>query len=294
MNSNWLNYHHLYYFFMIAKTGSISSASKVLRIGQPALSTQLKGLESALGVILFERGRNGFTLTDEGKLAYQYAERLFQLGEEFVSAISEKKRSAKSVRLGALDGISKHIIARVVEGLSGVSTGNISVFEGDGNLLLQDLKDFKLDLVVSNYPPPVGDHQFLAKKIAKLNVGVLGSSKFKSKRKGFPRSLNGQPFIFSTNHSKLRQDLDHFFSNNRIVVNPVIESQDTALQKILAMEGKGLVALPLFAVQEYIDENKLTLIGKLELVEEVWIISAKRNISDGVFQGVVQNFKFLE
>jgi LysR family transcriptional activator of nhaA len=291
MSKSWLNYHHLYYFYIIAKSGSISKASKELRLGQPALSTQLKGLESTLGVVLFERTKSGFNLTEDGKVAYAYSEQLFKLGEELLAVVSERKIKTRHIRLGALDGIPKHVIARIVESLSKVSSGKISVLEGSGDQLLQDLKEFKLDLLVSNYPPPVSDRLMIAKPISRLKVGVYGSEKFKKLKKDFPKSLNDQPFIISTSHSKLRQDLDHYFTIEQLSINPIVETQDTALQKILGVNGKGLLALPNFAVEELVDERKLFKLGDFDLYEELWMITPKRSISEGIFQKFLQEFK---
>src|SRR5918997_3097555 len=79
----WLNYHHLLYFYTVAREGSVARAAEVLHLTQPTVSTQVRLLERALGERLFERRGRGLALTDAGRLAYRYAEEIFALGREF-------------------------------------------------------------------------------------------------------------------------------------------------------------------------------------------------------------------
>ena len=83
----WLNYHHLLYFRTIATEGSISRASEKLSVGQSALSSQLKQLEESIGQQLFQRKGRSLELTEAGKVALEYAEEIFQKGEEFVGRL---------------------------------------------------------------------------------------------------------------------------------------------------------------------------------------------------------------
>ena len=86
----WLNYHHLLYFRTIATEGSISRASEKLSVGQSALSSQLKQLEESIGQQLFQRKGRSLELTEAGKVALEYAEEIFQKGEEFVQIFNNK------------------------------------------------------------------------------------------------------------------------------------------------------------------------------------------------------------
>ena len=90
MTQSWLNYHHLYYFKVIATEGSIAKASKTLRLGQPTLSAQLKLLEDVIGQKLFERQNRRLILTDAGRVALDYANEIFRLGSELLDTINQR------------------------------------------------------------------------------------------------------------------------------------------------------------------------------------------------------------
>ena len=111
--------------------------------------------------------------------------------------------------------------------------------------------------------------------------------------KTFPESLNDQPIILPTVHSKLREDIDYYFNNKKIFFEKIAEVQDTSVQKLLAVDGEGLIAVPEFSIKGSVFEKELFFIGSLENVfEEFWLISAKRTISNPVVSKLMKNFKF--
>lgn len=279
-----LNFHHLYYFYVIAKEGSIAKAAERLRIGQPTLSTQLRQLETSLGKELFERRKQRLYLSESGKLAYEYADQVFNLGSEMIEALQERLTNNRvHVQIGALDSVPKSIILKTI--LQAYKLGNcsVSVLEGDGGYLLRELMAHKLDILLANYPPQQEAKSIYSKAIAKLKVVVCGAPKFKELKKNFPFSLEGQPFIFPTVHSQLRRDLEHFFKINEIRVDQTAETQDTSLQLLLGKEGVGLIPIAELAAQDLIKEKKLVVLGTLEGIhEEIWLASASRKIENPI------------
>src|SRR5690606_23606365 len=115
----------------------------------------------------------------------------------------------------------------------------ISILEGKGDELFRELSVHRLDLIVSNYPQ-VKKNSFYSRSVARLPVAVYGAEKFKGLKRGFPQSLDGQPFVLPTAHSKLRHDLNHYFKLHGIHASSVAETQDTSLQRLLAEHGVGL------------------------------------------------------
>lgn len=288
----WLNYHHLHYFYTIAKEGSIAKAADKLKIGQPTLSTQLKQLEEALGKNLFERRKQRLHLSEAGKVAYQYADQVFQLGSEMVEVLQDRLQNNRvHVQIGALDSVPKHIILEVILQAYQQGNCNVSVLEGAGGDLLRELGAHQIDLLLSNYPPNVDFKTVYAKSIAKLDVVVCASPKFKHLRKDFPRSLEGQPFVFPTVHSKLRRDLDHYFLVNDIRVDRIAETQDTSLQKLLGAEGVGLIPIAEVAASDLLKEKKLIVLGTLKGVyEEIWLMAADRKIDNPIAAKLMKGF----
>ncbi len=281
----WLNYHHLIYFREIANEGSISKASEKLLIGQPALSAQLKQLEDQLEIELFERKNRKLILTDAGKVVLKYANEIGQLGQELLQVIADKSYSNKTpFRLGALDSVPKQIVWEIAQKARSYGDCFVSIVEGDQEELTQELLSRNIDCFISNYSGDISkDKNMNSKSFVKAPVSIYGSKQFLSCKTNFPKSLNGQPMILPTHHSKLRHDLDYFLDSKKIKILSELETQDTALMKIFAAQGAGLAALPDVAALDQVRSNTLYKIGTLpNIKEEYWIISSKRTIDNPI------------
>ncbi len=290
----WLNYHHLFYFRTIAKAGGIAKAAEKLRLGQPTLSTQLKQLEDALGRSLFERKNRSLVLTEAGKIALDYAENIFRTGDELLQVLEDGAVSGRTdVKIGALDSVPKRLLSNLVRAALKEKNVTVSLLEGRGDELFRELFSHQLDLIVSNYPPSSLEFgRIYSRSLAKIPVAVFASAEFIGLKKKFPESLNGQPFILPTAHSKLRHDLDHYFKINGLRIIPIVETQDTSLQKLLGIDGLGLIPLPEFTAKDLVGEKKLVKLGTLQDVkEEFWLISAARKIENPVAARLMKSFQ---
>jgi LysR family transcriptional regulator, transcriptional activator of nhaA len=291
----WLNYHHLYYFWITAKEGSISRASDKLRVGQPTISTSIKNLEESLNQSLFSRRGRGLHLTEAGKVVLDYANQIYTLGNELMEVIKDESFSKRThVQFGALDSVPKTLVQSLIHSAQKIAPCAISVIEGDGDFLFRELLAHRIDLVISNFSPTIGrSEQYFARQLAKIPITVFSTKKFQSLKRNFPKSLQDQPFIMPTLHSKLRHDLNHFFQINKITVDVIIETQDTSIQKLLGNEGMGLVPLPDFAGKELIKEGKLIKIGKLHgVTEDFWLVSSPRKFSNPIAETLMKNFNW--
>ncbi len=281
----WLNYHHLIYFKEIANEGSISKASEKLLIGQPALSAQLKQLEEQLQIELFERKNRKLVLTDAGKVVLKYANEIGQLGQELLQVIADKSYSNKTpFRLGALDSVPKQIVWEIAQKARSYGDCFVSIVEGSQEELSQELSARNVDCFISNYSGDFSkDKNMNSKSFVKATVSIYGSKDFLHCKTNFPKSLNGQPMILPTHHSKLRHDLDHFFDAKKIKILSELETQDTALMKIFAGQGAGLAALPDIAATDLVKSSMLFKIGTLpNIKEEYWLIGSKRTIDNPI------------
>lgn len=289
----WLNYNHLYYFWVIAREGSISKASDKLNVGQPALSMQLKQLEDSLNYELFERRGRALHLTDSGQVVYKYANDIFTMGHEMLEVLkdSSMKESTIHLSLGALDSVPKHIVSQVIENAFAISNCKVTITEGSMDHLMRELSNHRVDIVISNHPFPASRAGFYSKSIAKLPVHLYGTKEDLSLKKDFPQSLQNKKLILPTSHSKLRSDLDHYFDLKDINMQVVAETQDTSLQKILGARGVGLVPLPFEGNVLPIDRKELCEIGVLDHVfEEIYFVSATRKIVNPVAAEMMKEF----
>ena len=291
---SWLNYHHLYYFRVIAAEGSIARAARILRLGQPTLSAQLRQLEDKLGIQLFERQHKKLILTEHGRMALEYASEIFRMGPDMVEVLQDRITPSRThVQLGALDSISKQHIARMIQAAYRIGPCSVSVLEGDGDSLVRELLAHRIDLILTNRPPAVSDgRKVVVRSLARLPVVVCGAERYKDLRKDFPRSLDKAPFVMPTPHSKLRHDVEHFLSTNRIQPDVVAETQDTSLQKILGTQGVGVLPVAESAATALLKRGDLMRLGVLEGVhEEIFLVAASRKIENPVSSRLFRTFE---
>lgn len=283
--NHWINYHHLFYFKTIAEEGTVSKAAEKLRLGQPTLSAQLKQFEDTLGVQLFERHHKKLVLTEQGKVALDYSKNIFRMGSEMYEVLHDRLKPLRpSLHLGALDSVPKQIVLQLVKHAFRISPCQISLSEGKSDEMLRELIAHRMDLMVTNFLPTGIDAKGLyPKSITKKNVAFYGAPKFKTLRKGFPKSISGVPMIFPTYDSRLRQDLDHWAKLNKIELNIITESQDISVKKLMAVSELGLIPTATHTVTGQILRGELVEIGQLLGVhEELFLVTAQRKIENPI------------
>lgn len=292
--SQWINYHHLFYFKTIAEEETVSKAAKKLRLGQPTLSAQLKQFEHTLGVQLFERHHKKLILTEQGRIALEYSKNIFKMGSEMYEVLHDRLKPLKpSLHLGSLDSVPKQIILQLVKHAFRISPCQITLLEGKYDELSRELTSHRLDLLVTNFLPAGVDGKGLSpKSITKRNVAFYGSEKFKTLRRNFPKSISGEPMILPTYDSKLRSDLDHWSKLNKLELNIVVESQDISVKKLLAINGLGLIPTASHNVTGQVLRGELVEIGQIHgIYEELYLITAQRKIENPIAAKLWRSFK---
>lgn len=291
--SPWINYHHLFYFKTIAEEGSVSKAAEKLRVGQPTLSSQLKQFEEILGVQLFERSHKKLTLTEHGRIALDYAKNIFRMGSEMYEVLHDRLKPLKpTLHIGALDSIPKKIILQLSRQALKISPCQITLSEGKSDALLRELISHKMDIMVTDFVPSGLDGRgIFAKSITKRNVAFYGAPKFKALRKGFPKSISGQAMILPTYDGKLRQDLDHWAKLNGVELNIIVESQDIAVKKLMAVHEFGLIATAIHTVTGQVLRGELVEIGQIQGVhEELFLLTTQRKIENPIASKLKNSF----
>ncbi len=290
----WINYHHLIYFKEIANHESISKAAEVLKVGQPALSSQLKSLEEYLGVKLFERKNRRLFLTESGRVTLEYAKKISSLGQELIQVIDDKVFTEEvHLSVGALDSIPKHLISDIVDFAHKKTGCFLSIFEDSMDALLRDLVAHQIEVIISDHEV-TGQRgkNIYSKKILKKPIYAYAAPEFSNLKTKFPQSLDGVSCIVPTTHSKLRKDLEHFFHVNGIRPRFIAETQDTALQKILASKSDGVIFLPGFTTKDLVQNDKLIKLGGLpNIYSDYYLVYSKRLIENPALNLVIkQNF----
>lgn len=291
--SPWINYHHLLYFKTIAEENSVSKAAEKLRVGQPTLSAQLKQFEDALGVKLFERQHKKLLLTEQGRVALDYARNIFAMGSEMYEALHDRLKPSKpSLCIGALDTIPKQIVLQLVKAALRITHCQITLLEGRPDELLRELSAHRMDLLLTNFIPTALEAKGLFHRVVtKKTVSIYGAPKFKALRKGFPKSISNQPMILPTYDSKLRYDLDHWSKTMQIEFDVLIESQDIAVKKLMAVSGLGLLPAATHTVTRQMLAGELVEIGSLTgVTEELHIVTAQRKIENTIAKELMRSF----
>lgn len=243
----WLNYHHLLYFWTVARTGSISAASKELRLASPTISNQIRKLEDNLGEELLRRSGRKLVLTDMGRIAMRYADEIFSLGQEFTSTMKERP-TGRPLRfcVGIADVLPKTIAFRLIEPALRLRTPiHLICREDRPDHLLADLAVHDVDVVLSDAPAsPAANIRAFNHLLGESDVSFLAPRKLSFLKKGFPRSLDGAPFLLPLDNTALRRDLDEWFHSQKLRPAVMGEFADLALLRVFAEEGFGVFAVP--------------------------------------------------
>ncbi len=280
---DWLNYHHLYYFWTVARLGSVAAACKELRLAQPTVSTQLRTLERAFHVELFERVGRGLRLTDAGRMAFNYAEEIFGLGRELQSTLrgGSKARTAPLV-VGIVDSLPKLIAYRLLAPALALSDApQLVCREERVERLLSELSVHALDLVLSDAPIPPGFHlKAFSHLLGESPLTFFGTPRLAGKyRRNFPTSLNGAPLLLPISQSPLRRQIDSWLQDQAIIPKIVGEFEDSALMKSFGRAGAGVFPGPTVIDSEIRREYEVEVIGRIDLVKEsYYVISPERRI----------------
>jgi LysR family transcriptional activator of nhaA len=279
----WLNYHHLLYFWTVARIGSVSRASAELRLTQATVSAQLKSLERALGEKLFRKSGRHLVLTDTGKVVFRYAEEIFSLGQELMGTLKGRPpgRMAR-VTVGVTDVMPKLVVYQLIEpALKLKEPYRIICREGTNSELLAALAVHDIDVMLSDAPmDPAVNVRAFNHLLGESGVILFGAAGLVAKyRTGFPQSLDGAPFLLPTSNTTARRSLDQWFEARHIRPAIVAEFEDSALLQVFGQRGLGLfVAHSLISV-EIQRQYGVKVVGQLDgVTERFYAVSLDRNL----------------
>jgi len=261
----WLNYHHLYYFWVVARAGTISGACRQLLLSPATISAQLRELEHSLGNPLFHRIGRSLRLTELGRVALGYADEIFGLGQELLGVIKRgEPAAARKLRVGVDDALSKQFTFRLLQPVFEMKPPTrIVCIEGTPLQLLPPLAAHDLDVVISDRPadPTVRVRAF-SHLLAECGVWIMAERSLATKlRRGYPKSLNGAPALLPTPGTALRQSLDQYFERADVRPHVVGEFEDSALLAACGHRRVGFFAVPAVLARAYPAAAPVSRIG---------------------------------
>ena len=280
---DWLNYHHLLYFWMVAKEGGISRAAQQLHLAQPTLSSQIQKLEKSLGAKLFDRAGRSMVLTETGQLVYRYADEIFTLGRELTDTLKGVPvQGTLRLTVGVPDVLPKLIVYQLLKpALELEEQVRIVCHEGKLQDLLADLALHRLDIVLAESPITPGTHiRAFNHLLGESRVSIFGTAELAKKyERDFPRSLHGAPMLLPTQNTQMQRALEQWLDVNDIRPHIVHEFEDSAVLKVFGQHGEGLFAAPSAIEDEISRQYRVRVIGHLdEVKEQFYAISVERRL----------------
>ena len=279
----WLNYHHLLYFWTVAREGSIAQACEKLHLAQPTISTQLRRLEKSLGQPLFRKSGRNLVLTEFGQTVYQYADEIFSLGRELVDTV-RGRATGRPLRfsVGVADVLPKLIAYRLIEpALKLPEPVQIVCLESTPDQLLAALSVHSLDLVLTDAPlPPTVKVKAYSHLLGECGVTLFGTPALAAAhRRGFPGSLAGAPLLLPTPGTSLRRALAPWLDEQDLRPQILGEFDDSALMKAFGYAGVGLFFAPSAIEGEVKKQYGSQAVGRVDTIRErFYAISVERRI----------------
>lgn len=278
----WLNYHHLYYFWTVARAGTIARASEELHLAQPTISSQIKMLEDSLGQKLFERQGRRLVLTDVGRTVLRYAEDIFRMGRELQHAVKGHPTGQKMrLEVGVADVIPKLVAERLLQpAVTAIPSIHLRCREGPVSQLMAALAMHELDVVLTDAPitEPVRVKAF-NHLLGETGVTVFASGPLTSLKKNFPQSLTGAPALLPSEGTSLRRALDSWMESRGIRPNVVGEFDDSALMQAFGARAAGFFAAPTVIEDSVTAQSGATVVGRIEEIRErYYAVSVERRL----------------
>jgi LysR family transcriptional activator of nhaA len=281
--NEWLNYHHLFYFWRITREGGLARAAARLHVSHSTISAQLRSLEAFLGAPLFERRGRRLVLTPMGAETAAYASDIFRLGNELVDvARGSSQVTSPTFRVGVASSLPKTLVYRLLEpALRGKPSMRMQVGQGELTRLLPELAAHRLHLLLSDRPAVEGSlGPVYSHRLGESEIWLYGDKKLAARyRRNFPDSLQGAPVLLPGHDSALRATLERWFADRDLRVEVVAEADDAGLLRVFGSKGLGLFPVRAGLRSEVEASSGAECVGRLESAcETYYAVSVERRV----------------
>ena len=293
-NPQWLNYHHLRHFWMIARHRSVTRAAEKLKISQSTLSEQLAELEDWLGETLFDRRGRELHLTDAGRVALEHAETIFTTGHELITRFRQSGETQQRVlRIGAVGPLSKNLQFDFIQPLLTDTRTKVVVVAGALDELTRQLQEHKVDLVLSNIPMRADQEQGIFNHLlGEVPVFLVGGKKMKLSLGKFPKFLKDVPLFLPSRQSDVRADFDLILANAGIEPFVHAEVDDMALLRLLALSGEGLALVSKIVVERELKSREINFMLRVPaLTEKYYALTVRKRFQNAWLGEIVEAFR---
>ncbi|MEI8344450.1 MAG: LysR family transcriptional regulator [Candidatus Omnitrophota bacterium] len=291
------NYHHLYYFYVIAREGSMSKAAKILSLGQPTLSTQLKQFESYFSVKLFEREGKRLRLTEEGRYVLSYAQQIFDLGREFVDGMSDRSKPGQlQIQIGALITIPKSFLENMLKIIFRIHPNvYVSLHEDDAEKLVDGIRSHLFDFVLMDVPLRGSPRDEIQNyEVGRHRIVFCANPELAKKYRHLPQDLNNAPMILPTEHSQDYHAVQEYFAKHRITPKIIAEIQDVEVARRMTCAGIGIAPLNELNVHGASADERLVILdknAKHPIQDVLYLITKKRKKPHPLTQKIINELQ---
>jgi LysR family transcriptional activator of nhaA len=291
---NDINFRHLYYFWVVAKEGGITRAAERLGLAVQTVSSQLTLLEQSLGKTLFSQQGRRLVLTEAGRLAMNYADQIFLLGEQMQEALNEADSGRIRLTVGISDSLPKLSAYRMLEVATQMDRPvRLVCYEDNFDALLADLALHKLDVVLTDREVRASSAlKVFSNLLFESDMLVVGAPALAARYdggNGFPEKLNGAPFLLPARNNALRGKIDEWFVQHHIRPDVVGEFEDNALLNTFGRRGLGLFFAPAALMADIAEQFGAVPVGKVPSVrEQFYVISSDRKIKHPAVEAILE------
>lgn len=286
-----LNYHHLHYFWAVAREGNLTRTAARLHVSQSALSTQIRQLEALLGQALFTRDGRALQLTEAGRLAMGYAETIFATGNELLSLLRDGQRRERQVlRIGSVSTLSRNFQENFIKPLLRKPQVEMVLQSGGLNELLTRLGTHGLDLVLSNRQVVADSaHPWRCRRIARQAVSLVGKPRRRGKSFRFPQELAEVPLLLPGRDSDIRAGFDVLCDQLGLRYRVLAEVDDMAMLRLLARDSNGVALVPRVVVRDELRSKRLAEYCVVpQLYENFYAITVKRQFTSPLLSALLE------
>jgi LysR family transcriptional activator of nhaA len=285
-----LNFHHLHYFWAVAKEGNLTRAAARLHVSQSALSAQIKLLEAQLGHALFARVGRTLQLTEAGRVALTYADSIFSSGNELMALLRDGVRQARQVlRIGSVATLSRNFQENFIQPLLSRTDVELVLQSGSLEDLLARLRVHALDLVLSNRRVHAdADHPWRCRSIARQPVSLVGRPRPKRRAFRFPEELAEVPLLLPSRDSDIRTAFDSMCEQHGLRCHVLAEVDDMAMLRLLARDSGAVALVPTVVVRDELQSRLLAEYCTVpNLVENFYAITLKRQFEPALLKALL-------
>ncbi len=280
---HWLNYHHLYYFWLVARNGSIARAAEQLQLAHPTISKQIHQLEASFDDKLFNRVGRNLVLTEFGQTVFRYAEEIFSVGRELQDTVKGRPSDRRLRFVAGMTDVMPKLIAHELLKPAFELSDEVHVIchEGRHDDMIADLAVHRLDIVLSDAPvSPTVHVRAYNHLLGECGLTFFAKADLAAKyQRKFPSSLDGAPLLVPTEKTTLRRDMEQWFDSEDFRPKIVGEFEDSALMKVFGQDGMGLFPASTAIEKEVCRQYSVKVVGRIDAVRErYYAISVERRL----------------